>query len=395
MISNRQLFLNHVAQTSPAPMGLEIERAEGIFLFDTSGKKYTDLISGISVSNLGHSHPAIIKAVNEQMKKHAHLMVYGEYVQYPQVKLAEAIAALLPEKLNSVYFTNSGAEAVEGAMKLAKRVTGRSEIISFKNAYHGSTQGALSIMGSEEFKNAFRPLIPGGRILNYNEFGDLDFISGQTAAVFCEVVQSESGVVPAEEKWLSTLRKKCDESGVLLVFDEIQSGLGRTGKMFAFEHYKVVPDVLLLGKALGGGLPLGAFISSRDRMNELTENPVLGHITTFGGNPVCCAAAMASLKILQVEKLAESVELKSGILKEELQHPKIKQIRFKGLLAALEFGDVDLNMKIISACIRKGVITDWFLFCASAMRIAPPLIISEEELRNACRLIREAIDETV
>jgi acetylornithine/N-succinyldiaminopimelate aminotransferase len=393
VLSNRQLFLQHVAQTSPAPMGLEIERADGIYLYDSSGKKYADLIAGISVSNLGHCNKEIIAAVNEQMNKHAHLMVYGEYVQYPQIKLAEKINSLLPEKLNAVYFTNSGAEAVEGAMKLAKRVSGRHEIISFKNAYHGSTQGALSIMGSEDFKSAFRPLIPGNRILEFNNYFDLDAISSNTAAVFCEVVQSESGIHPAEKKWLQQLRQKCDEHKVLLVFDEIQSGLGRTGKMFAFEHYSIVPDVLLLGKALGAGLPLGAFISSRELMNEFTYDPVLGHITTFGGNPVCCAAALKGIEILEKENLAAFVEGKAEIIRREIRHPLVKQIRIKGLLAAVEFGDVDLNMKIISACVENGVITDWFLFCATAMRIAPPLIISDEELIASCKKIVTSIED--
>jgi acetylornithine/N-succinyldiaminopimelate aminotransferase len=308
MFTNRQLFLNHVAQTNPSPMGLEIEKAEGCYLFDSNGKKYIDLISGISVSNIGHCHPKVIEAVNEQIRKHAHLMVYGEFVQYPQVKLAEKIVSLLPNKLNSVYFTNSGAEATEGAMKLCKRATGRTEIISFKNSYHGSTQGALSIMGSEEFKTAYRPLLPGNRILNYNSYTDIEEITNKTAAVFAEVIQAESGVIKADENWLQQLRKKCDETGTLLVFDEIQTGFGRTGKMFAFEHYGITPDILLLGKALGGGLPLGAFVSDKNLMNQFTHDPVLGHITTFGGNPVCCAAALGSINVIEENGLVKNVQ---------------------------------------------------------------------------------------
>jgi acetylornithine/N-succinyldiaminopimelate aminotransferase len=391
MKTPRQLFLQHIAQTSPSPLGLEIERAEGIYLIDSSGKKYIDLIAGISVSNVGHAHPEIIKAVHEQMQKHAHLMVYGEYVQYPQTKLAEELVKLLPEKLSSVYFTNSGAEATEGAMKLSKRATARTEIISFRNAYHGSTQGALSIMGSEDFKNSFRPLIPGNRILEFNNYQDLELITEQTAAVFAEVVQAESGVLVAEEEWLEALRKKCTNAGALLVFDEIQTGLGRTGTMFAFEHYKVVPDILLLGKALGGGLPLGAFISSKELMNLFVEDPVLGHITTFGGNPVCCAAALAALKIIGNEKLVEAVAGKNKLLLEKLVHPRIKEVRSKGLLAAVELGDAETNMKMISKCVEKGVITDWFLFCPTAMRIAPPLTITTLQLENACDLILDSL----
>jgi acetylornithine/N-succinyldiaminopimelate aminotransferase len=393
METQRKLFLNHVAQTSPAPMGLEIARAEGIYLYDSSNKRYIDLIAGISVSNVGHCRPEIIEAVNAQMKLHAHLMVYGEYIQYPQTKLAAELSKLLPAKLSSVYFTNSGAEATEGTMKLAKRVTERSEIFSFRNAYHGSTQGALSIMGSEDFKNSFRPLLPGTGILEYNNEKEIDRITKSTAAVFAEPVQAESGVIAGTKEFFKKLRAKCDETGTLLVFDEIQTGLGRTGKMFAFEELNVVPDILLLGKALGGGLPLGAFISSKELMDQFTENPVLGHITTFGGNPVCCAAALASLKIIQKEKLAESVEEKNKIIHQHLKHPLIKEIRSKGLLIAVEFGNADLNMKIISGCIQNGIITDWFLFCPTAMRIAPPLTISAEELKEACRAIVASIEQ--
>lgn len=391
MISQRQIFLNHVAQTSPSPMGLEIVRAEGCYLFDANEKKYLDLISGISVSNIGHCHPKVIEAVNEQMKKHAHLMVYGEFVQYPQTKLAEKITALLPEKLDSVYFTNSGAEATEGAMKLAKRVTQRSEIISFKNSYHGSTQGALSIMGSEEFKTAFRPLLPGNRILDFNSLEDLKKITNNTAAVFAEVIQAESGIIPADEVWLIELRKKCNEVGALLVFDEIQTGFGRTGKMFGFEHYKINPDIILLGKSLGGGLPLGAFVANKELTKELTFNPVLGHITTFGGNPVCCAAALASIEVIETENCIENARHSEEIF-QNISSDKIKRLSFKGLFAAIEFQNQEINFKLIEQCVKSGIITDWFLFNSSAMRIAPPLIISRNELQNSFQKITEIIN---
>ena len=392
MISQRELFLRHVAPTSDMPLALEIERAEGVYLYDTKGRRYIDLISGISVSNLGHGHPKILEAVNSQMKKHAHLMVYGEYVQYPQVKLAEKLTSLLPEKLNCVYFTNSGTEATEGAMKLCKRASGRTQIISFRNSYHGSTQGALSIMGSEEFKTSFRPLLPDTLQLDYNSFESLVQITQKTAAVFVEVIQAESGIQKAKQEWLQHLRQKCDETGTLLVFDEIQTGFGRTGKLFAFEHYQVIPDVLLVGKAFGGGLPLGAFISSHQLMQELTYQPVLGHITTFGGNPVCCAAGLASLETLLEEGWMQSVDQKNKMLSQFNDFSSI-EFRSFGLLAALNFTSSEFNMAAIRKVIAKGVITDWFLFNASAMRIAPPLIISDQELKEAVEIISETIHQ--
>jgi acetylornithine/succinyldiaminopimelate/putrescine aminotransferase len=395
MKTPRQIFLNNIAQTSPTPIGLEIEHAEGIYLYDSQGKKYIDFISGISVSSVGHCNTKIIEAVNAQMKLHAHLMVYGEYIQYPQTKLAEALTKLLPQQLSAIYFTNSGSEAIEGAMKLAKRATGRTELISFKNAYHGSTQGALSIMGSEEFKNAFRPLLPDTKTFEYNNEKEINLITTKTAAVFIEPVQGESGVNVASKNFLKLLRKKCDETKTLLVFDEIQSGLGRTGKMFALEHEHIYPDILILGKALGGGLPLGAFISSKELMNCFTKSPVLGNITTFGGNPICCAAALASLKIILEEKLIEGVKEKNDIILQTLKHHAIKEIRHKGLLMALEFGDIDLNMKIILKCLEKGLITDWFLFCPTAMRIAPPLTITNKQLEKSCNIILSAINDAL
>ena len=393
MLSNRQLFLSHVAQTSTAPLMLEIDRAQGMYMYDTSGKKYLDLIAGISVSNLGHSHPAVVNAVKEQAEKYMHLMVYGEFVESPQVKYAKLITEFLPESLNNVYFTNSGAEATEGAMKLAKRVTGKTEFISFKNAYHGSTQGALSLMGDEYFKRNFRPLLPDVSQLEYNNEKGLEKISCRTAAVIIEPVQAESGITVPSKNFIQQLWKKCDETGTFLVFDEAQTGLGRTGKMFAFEHYEVVPDILLLAKALGGGMPLGAFISSKEKMSSLSENPVLGHITTFGGHPVCCAAGLAALEVLVKENLVADVEAKGKLFDDLLVHPKIKSKRRIGLMMALEFETFEQNKKIIDRCIERGVLTDWFLFASNCMRIAPPFIISDEEIKFACTVILQSISE--
>ncbi|MCW3104285.1 MAG: aspartate aminotransferase family protein [Bacteroidetes bacterium] len=391
MLTSRQVFFNHVAQTSETPLALEIEKAEGIYLYEAGGKKYIDLISGISVSNIGHRHPKVIAAVKEQLDKYMHLMVYGEYVQNPQTMLAAALTNVLPAQLSSVYFVNSGTEAIEGAMKLSKRFTGRSEIISFKNAYHGSTQGSLSIMGSEEFKNAYRPLLPDTRLLHFNSAEDLDQITERTACVIVETIQGEAGAIVPENDFLIKLRQRCTEAGALLVADEIQCGFGRTGSLFAFEQYNFIPDILCLAKGMGGGMPVGAFISSKEIMDSFTHNPVLGHITTFGGHPVCCAAALATLQVLIDEKLAESVPAKEKLFRSLLQHPQIRSVKGKGLLLALEFESYEQNKRIIDKCIAAGVITDWFLFNSHSMRIAPPLTITGEEIRFACGIILESI----
>jgi acetylornithine/succinyldiaminopimelate/putrescine aminotransferase len=391
-ISQRQLFLNHVAQTSPAPIALEIDRAEGCYLIDVNGKKYCDLISGISVSSLGHCHPKVVEAINNQAQRYMHTMVYGEYIQSPQVDLAKALTDLLPKKLNSVYFVNSGAEALEGSLKLAKRVTGRTEIISFQNAYHGSTHGALSIMGSEFFKNSFRPLLPDTRLINFNCVEDLQYITEKTACVVSEVIQAEAGVQLPQNDFLKKLRNRCDEVGAMLILDEIQSGFGRTGSFFAFEQFGIVPDVLLLAKAMGGGMPIGAFISSKKNMDCFTENPVLGHITTFGGNAVCCAASLATLHEISSNELYKKAKHIEELIKQHLQHEAIKEIRSCGGLMAVEFGNNELNMKIISNAIRLGVITDWFLFCDTAMRLSPPLVITDEELIDSCLKLNKAIE---
>lgn len=394
-LNQRQLFLQHVAQTSPAPLALEIAKAEGVYLYDTSDKKYFDLISGISVSSLGHCHPKVVAAIQQQATTYMHTLVYGEFVQNPQVNLAKALSDLLPKNLNSVYIVNSGAEATEGAMKLAKRVTGRTEIISFKNAYHGSTQGALSIMGSEEFKNSFRPLLPDTKILEFNNEAQLSEITEHTACVFIEPIQAEAGVIVPQNNFLQKLSTRCKQTGTLLVLDEIQTGFGRTGTFFAIEQFGIVPDIILLAKAMGGGMPIGAFISSKQNMDCFTNNPVLGHITTFGGNAVCCAASLATLNEIKDKQLYKRAKEIEQIIHQKIKHPSVKEIRSFGALIAVEFGDIDLNMRIISKCIKKGVITDWFLFCATAMRIAPPLIITNEELEHACNLINEAIYESV
>ncbi|MFN4285259.1 MAG: aspartate aminotransferase family protein [Lacibacter sp.] len=391
-MTHRQIFLQHLAQTSPAPLALEIVRAEGCRLQDVAGKEYIDLIAGISVCNVGHRHPRVVAAIQEQLNHYMHLLVYGELVQSPQVQYAHLLVQHLPPTLNSVYFTNSGAEATEGAMKLAKRVTGRTQMVAFRNSYHGSTQGALSLMGDEYWRNAFRPLLPGIRQGRYNHMDDLELITGDTACVVAETIQAEAGVHAPLRQWLQALRQRCTETGALLVLDEIQCGFGRNGTLWAFEQFGVVPDVLLLGKALGGGMPLGAFIADRELMLQLTDRPVLGHITTFGGHPVCCAAGKAAFEVLLQERLVEQVHEKEMLFRTLLQHPNVQAIRSRGLMMALEFDSYATNKKIIDACIAKGVLTDWFLFAAHCLRIAPPLTITADEIRTACSVITEVLD---
>lgn len=388
----RELFFRHVAQTSPAPLAFEIVKAEGCELIDVNGKKYIDLIGGISVANTGHRHPKVVQAIKSQLDQYLHVMVYGEFVESPQVKYAKLLAKNLPPSLDSVYFTNSGAEATEGALKLAKRSTNRTGIISFNNSYHGSTHGALSVMGDEEWRNAFRPLLPGVLHFDYNSNDVFDSINSDTACVIVEPIQAEAGVNQPSPSWLKALRKKCNETGTLLMFDEIQTGFGRTGKLWAFEHYDVTPDILLLGKALGGGMPLGAFIDSKERMNTLTSDPVLGHITTFGGHPVSCAAGMAAFEVLLDELLINEVEPKSKLFLSLLNHPGIRSIRHFGLWFAIQIDPSKMN-KVISSCIDKGVITDWFLFAPDCLRISPPLTITESQIREACKIILHSLDQ--
>jgi acetylornithine/N-succinyldiaminopimelate aminotransferase len=389
--THRELFLQHVAQTSTAPLAIEMVRAEGSLMWDVKGREYIDLIGGISVCNIGHRHPTVVNAIKDQLDRYMHLMVYGELVSAPQVQYAKLLTDNLPQNLDSVYFTNSGTEATEGAMKLAKRVTGRTQILAFKDSYHGSTQGSLSVMGDEYWRNAFRPLLPGVDHEDYGSFASLDRITDKTAMVIAETIQAEKGVKRPTLEWMQALRDRCTEKGALLIFDEIQVGFGRTGTMWAFEQFGIVPDVLLLGKALGGGLPLGAFISSRENMMTLAADPVLGHITTFGGHPVCCAAGMASMKVLLESEAIKEVETKSALFEKYLQHPSIKSVRRSGLLIAIEFSSFEENKHIIDRCLEKGVFTDWFLFAPHCLRIAPSLLISNEEIETACRKICEIL----
>ncbi|HEX2533787.1 MAG TPA: aspartate aminotransferase family protein [Chitinophagaceae bacterium] len=388
----RQLFLQHNAQTSPAPLALEIVRAEGCYLYDSSGRAYLDGIGGISVANTGHRHPGVVEAIRRQLDAYLHVMVYGEFVQSPQVRYAQLLAEHLPAHLHSVYFTNSGAEAVEGALKLAKRLTGRPGIAAFNQSYHGSTQGALSIIGDEYWRNAYRPLLPGIRHLQYGSYDDLKAIDGQTACVVAETVQAEAGVRSPEPGWLQALRQRCSETGALLVLDEIQAGFGRTGTLWAFEQYGVEPDILLLGKALGGGLPLGAFITSKEKMDALTDAPVLGHITTFGGHPLCCAAGHAALETLLQEQWIGQVREKEALFRALLVHPLIRQVHSAGLWLAVEFDSFATCKAVIDRCIERGLVTDWFLFAAHCLRLSPPLSISGEEIRAACRMITGAAE---
>jgi acetylornithine/succinyldiaminopimelate/putrescine aminotransferase len=391
-MNQRELFLNHIAQTSLSPLGLEIVKAEGALLFDSSGKQYIDLIGGISVANIGHRHPKILAAIKDQLDAYLHIMVYGEFVETPQVQYAKLLTDHLPSSLNSVYFTNSGAEATEGAMKLAKRFTNRTKIIAFNNSYHGSTQGALSVIGSEYWRNAFRPLLPGILHFDYNSAEAINAIIEEVACIIVETVQAEAGIIVPQKEWMKTLRKKCDETGTLLIIDEIQTGFGRTGKLWGFEHFEIAPDILLLGKALGGGMPLGAFIADKKIMSSLTDNPVLGHITTFGGHPVCCAAGLAAMNVLRNEKIIDYVKKKEELFKSLLVHSKIKSVRSFGLWFAIEFDSFETNKKIIDHCIANGVLTDWFLFASNCLRISPPLIISTEQIEKACKILLSSID---
>lgn len=389
----RQVFLQHVAQTSTAPLALEIVKAKGCELTDASGKNYIDLIGGISVANVGHRHPKVVEAIKSQADDYLHVMVYGEFVQSPQVQYARLLTEHLPSSLNSVYFTNSGAEAVEGAMKLAKRATGRTEIVAFKNSYHGSTQGALSIIGDEYWRAAYRPLLPDVQHLQYGSFDDLERISERTACVIAETIQAEAGVKAPTPGWIQALQNRCKDVGALFILDEIQAGFGRTGKLWGFEHFNVVPDVLLLGKALGGGLPLGAFIADKGLMDHLTDNPVLGHITTFGGHPLCCAAGKAAFEALLDENMFAAATEKAALFQSLLKHPKIQSVHSFGLWMAVEFESFEQNKKIIDACIENGVLTDWFLFAANCLRISPPLTILEEKIRTAAAVILQAINQ--
>ncbi len=393
MISQRQLFLQHVGQTSETSLALEIEKAEGIYLFDIEGKKYIDLISGIAVSNLGHGHPEIKKAVHDQVEKHMHLMVYGEYIQSPQVEYAKLLTDQLPEELDSVYFVNSGSEANEGAIKLAKRFTSRTEVVAFKNAYHGSTQALMGLMDNNYYTKAFRPLMPDIRHLEYNNEKHLEQISTKTACVIAEPIQGEAGVVLPNPGFLEKLRQRCTETGSLLIFDEIQTGFGRTGHLFAFQKYNVQPDILTIAKAMGGGMPIGAFVTSKSVMSSLMNNPVLGHITTFGGHPVSAAAALANLKVLLDTNLIKEAQAKGEFLINQLNHKQIISKRGIGLFYSIELENAQKVQDFIKAAIKLGLISDWFLHCDYRIRIAPPLIITKEQLNDVAQIMLQAFDE--
>lgn len=392
MLSLRQLFLLNNAQTSNSPRLLEIEKAEGIYMYDPSGKAYVDFVSGFAVSNVGHRHPKVVQAIKDQVDKYMHLAVYGEYVQAPQVLFAKKLTSVLPESLNSVYFVNSGAEATEGALKLAKRFTGRQEIISCNNAYHGSTHGALSVMGNEYYKKAYRPLLPNVNFIEYNNIDDLQRITRETACVIIESIQGEAGVIVPTQSYLDTLRKRCDETETLLIMDEIQTGFGRTGKLFAFEHYGIIPDILLLAKGIGGGMPLGAFIANRKIMDSLKDNPILGHITTFGGHPVTCAAGLATLEAILEEDMMADVPSKEALFRQLLKHPLIKEVRGMGLMLAIQLDSFTQVEAVSRTCVENGVIVDWFLHCDTAIRIAPPLIITKQEIIKCCQSIINSIE---
>ncbi len=393
----RKQFLAHVAQTSPSPMLVEVERAEGTFFYTPEGKRYYDLVAGVSVSNVGHANPAVVRAVQEQAARYMHVMVYGELVEAPQVAYAARIAGLLPGGMECVYFVNSGAEAVEGALKLAKRFTGRTELVSMRRAYHGSTHGAMSVMGApegEEWKSAFRPLLPDVQAIEFNDFAELERITTRTACVLAEPVQGEAGVRPPVPGYLEALRRRCDEVGALLVFDEIQTGMGRTGALFASLKYGVAPDIVCLAKAFGGGMPLGAFAARHEVMDTLREGPVLGHITTFGGHPVCCAAGLAALEYLEEHDVVAGVEGKGALYERLLaDHPAVRGIRRSGLLLAVELGDAGRLYRLMELFKERGIMSDWFLYCDTAFRISPPLTISEEEIRDSAAIIRGCLDE--
>lgn len=393
-MDSKSVFLNHLAQTSPFPLQIEVAKAEGTHIIDVSGKSYLDFISGIAVTNIGHRHPHVVNAIKKQLDKYMHVMAYGEFIQTPQNKLAEKLTSLLPPQLNSCYFVNSGAEAIEGALKLAKRVTGRTGIVSCKKSYHGSTHGALSVSGNEVKKYAFRPLLPDVHFMQFNKVEDLDMITKQTACVIIEPIQGDAGVRIPDLSYMKALRERCNEMGALLIFDEIQTGFGRTGTLFCFEQMGVTPDILTVAKAMGGGMPMGGFISSKENMNLFTHNPMLGHITTFGGHPINCAAALANLEVIEQENLLDSAEEKGALIESLLSHPKIVEVRRRGLMFAVEFESAELVAQIVNKCLESGLITFWFLSCPESFRLAPPLTITKQEIKEGCEIINRAVEST-
>lgn len=389
-----EIFLRHLAPTTPFPFRIPIERAEGIYLYTPTGKRYTDLISGIGVSNLGHRHPQVVSAIREQLDKHMHVMVYGEYVQSSSNRLAHKLASLLPPSLDCTYLVNSGTEANEGALKLAKRLTGRTELVSFRKSYHGSTHGSMSVSGNEVKKSAFRPLLPDVRFIDFNKIEDLTLITERTAGVIMETIQGDAGVRVPSKAFMHALRQRCTETGAILILDEIQCGMGRAGSLFAFEQFDTVPDVLTIGKAFGGGLPIAAFISSHDRMQMLSHDPMLGHITTFGGNPVCAAAALATLEVMTTGSLLKDVERKGQLIQSLLVHPKIREVRRAGMMFAIDFDSEERVKRIVDAALAEGVICFWFLSHPYSFRIAPPLTITDDEIREACAVVLKAIEKS-
>jgi len=392
MLSHRQLFLLNTAQTSASPRLIEIERAEGVYLYGPDGRSYIDLVSGFAVTNIGHRHPQVLQAIREQLDRFLHVTVYGEFVQAPQVQLATELLAALPDPLDNVYFTNSGAEATEGAMKIAKKFTGRRQLIAARRAYHGSTQGALSLIGNSEYHRAYAPLLPDIGFIRFNEPEDLSAITTDTAAVILEAVQGEAGVRVPDTAYMQAVRRRCDETGALLILDEIQTGFGRTGRLFAFEHYGILPDILLLAKGMGGGMPIGAFVANRTVMGVIKDNPMLGHITTFGGHPVSCAAALASLRVIRKERLVDDADRKAALFRERLRHPAIREIRGIGLMMAIQLDRFEQVERVSAYCAEHGVLIDWFLHCSTALRLAPPLTIDETAIDAACRIILDALD---
>jgi acetylornithine/succinyldiaminopimelate/putrescine aminotransferase len=393
MESNQTLFFKHQAQTTPHPLAIEISYAQGSYIFDINQKKYLDFVAGVSANTLGHNHPKVNEAVKNQVDRYMHVMVYGEFIQQPQVELASLLAKNLPESLNCVYLTNSGTEATEGSLKLAKRVTGRSEIIAANLAYHGNTQGSMSVCGAEKQNRAFRPLVPGIKFIEFNNVADLDKITKKTAGVILETIQGGAGFIEPVNHYLSKVKQRCEEVGALLILDEIQTGVGRTGKLYGFQHYGVIPDIFVTGKGLGGGMPIGAFISSHENMSLLKEHPKLGHITTFGGHPVIAAAGLATLKEVTETDLMHQVIAKEILFRKLLVHPKIKEIRGTGLMLAAMVESADFATQVILKCLDKGLILFWLLFDGSAIRITPPLTISEQEIEEGCAIIRNVLDE--
>jgi acetylornithine aminotransferase len=385
-------FLTYQAKTTPYPLGIEIDHAKGSYVYDSSGKSYLDFVAGVSACSLGHCHPNIVEAIKNQSERYLHVMVYGEFVQEPAVNLAKELAQELPESLGVTYLVNSGTEAIEGALKLAKRVTGRGELIAANKAYHGSTHGALSLLGAEEQKKAYRPLLPGVSFIEFNDEKDLKKITSKTAAVLLETIQGGAGFILPENNYLRQVKKRCEEVGALLILDEIQPGFGRTGSLFGFQQFDVVPDIIVMGKGMGGGLPIGAFSSSSDKMMQLTENPKLGHITTFGGNPLVAASALATLRTLKSEKLIEQVKEKENLFRSLLKHPAIKQINGTGLMLAPLFENEEIANKVVLGCMEKGLILFWLLWEKKAVRISPPLTISEEEIKKGCAIINEVLE---